>query len=78
MDQKIGDREFQIIYNELKQFAREQYAKKSSPRNIQFDEIRKQINQELRDEYIPKIKISQTSPPTRNPLSIEKTYRLPF
>ena len=47
MDQKIGDREFQIIYNELKQFAREQYAKKSSPRNIQFDEIRKQINQEL-------------------------------
>ena len=47
MDEKIADSEFQIIldemarYNELKQFARSKYAKKSSPPNS--DEIRKHM-----------------------------------
>ena len=47
MDEKIADSEFQIIldemarYNELKQFARDKYAKKSSPPNS--DEIRKHM-----------------------------------
>lgn len=55
MNQKITESDFQLILNEmaccneLKQFAHNKYAKKSSPPNI--DEIRKHISQEFCNEY---------------------------